>query len=56
MNTKIRNIETGKEFETIFEAAKWAMITPAIVKTQLDTGKPAGLVPDTMQPAHWESV
>lgn len=53
---KIRNIETGKEFNSISAAARWAGCGATTITRHLYDNKPAGKIPEINTPAHWEEI
>lgn len=50
---KVKNLETGKEFPSINQAAKWARCGATTLTRHLHKDGVAGKVPDTDEPAHW---
>lgn len=55
--TAIRNINTGKIFSSIHEAAKWANIDKkGICRVLKGIGKSAGKHPETGEKLYWEAL
>ena len=52
----IKNLETNKTFSSISAAARWANCGATTITRHLYDGKPAGKVPETNLPAHWEEI
>lgn len=53
---KVKNMETGKIFNSISSAAKWASCGATTLTRHLASDKIAGFVPETKIPAHWEEI
>ena len=52
----VQNIETGKIFESISAAARWASCGATTLTRHLETDKIAGTVPNTNKKAHWIEI
>ncbi len=52
----LKNINTGKIFQSISSAAKWASCGATTLTRHLATDKIAGKVPETGEPAQWEEL
>ena len=52
----IKNIETGLVFDSITEAAKWALCDRHCLSNNKNTNNSAGVVPSTNEPAHWITI
>lgn len=53
---KIRNLNTGKVFDSISKAAKWAGCGATTLTRHLTTDKTAGKIPETGEAAIWEEI
>lgn len=52
----IKNLNTGKIFNSISSAAKWAGCGATTLTRHLASDKIAGKVPETAEPAYWEEI
>lgn len=47
------NVETGKYFSSLAEAARWANSTPNLISLAVKACGASGTLPGTEKPAHW---
>ena len=52
----VKNLNTGKVFESISSAAKWANCGATTLTRHLTTDGIAGKVPNTLEPAEWQEI